>query len=116
MLVHDPVFDEGKKEEKKGKDVKKGDKQVVEEEKKEEEEQDYTNLMKGDRQVSYIPLHFNTNQLFKTAKQVIPTPVYPDPSNSRILIITQTLYLCLSQFSNKSCIKPREVRPKGMGN
>jgi hydrocephalus-inducing protein len=60
LVVHDPVFDEGKKEEKKGKEAKKGDKQVVvEEEKKEEEEQDYSGLLKGERLVSVIPLHFN---------------------------------------------------------
>jgi hypothetical protein len=61
--ISDPVFEEGKKEEKAPppKPVKKGDKPPVEEEPKpvEEEKIDYTYLRKGERVVTFIPVHFN---------------------------------------------------------
>jgi hydrocephalus-inducing protein len=31
--------------------------------------------------MSYLPIHFNLNQLFKTVLELVPAPVYPDPNS-----------------------------------
>ena len=32
------------------------------------------------KDISYIPIHFNMNQLFKTVLEIVDPPVYPDPN------------------------------------
>lgn len=32
------------------------------------------------REISYIPIHFNINQLFKTVLELVDAPIYPDPN------------------------------------
>lgn len=56
--IHDPVFDEGKKEEKPQKPAKKGDKPPEPEEPK-IETVDYTYLQNGERTFVEIPFHYN---------------------------------------------------------
>ncbi|CAD8206755.1 unnamed protein product [Paramecium octaurelia] len=78
--IHDPVFDEGKKEEKPQKPAKKGDKPPEPEEPK-VEIIDYTYLQKGERQFNEVPFHYNLPQLCQTGLQVIPAPIYPNPNS-----------------------------------
>jgi hydrocephalus-inducing protein len=54
---------------------------------KEEPEVDYSSYLKGDRIMSEVPLHFNIPQLFRTGLEVVPCPIYPDPSTININII-----------------------------
>lgn len=65
--------------------VKKGGKEVAVEEvviEKEPETVDYTeSLHKGPRKYSVLELHYNLNQLLKTAESKIPAPIYPDPNS-----------------------------------
>ncbi|EGR28756.1 hypothetical protein IMG5_169530, partial [Ichthyophthirius multifiliis] len=76
-----PVFEEGKKEEKKPikKDAK--GKPIIEEEPEIPQQVpiDYTQtLMKGPREITYIPFHFNIQQLQKTCLELVQPPIYPD--------------------------------------
>lgn len=87
--IHDPVFDEGKKEEKPQKAAKKGDK-LPEPEEPKIEVVDYSYLQQGSRSVCEIPLHYNLHQLYETASKVIPAPIYPDPNT---LPIQEPTYL-----------------------
>jgi hydrocephalus-inducing protein len=32
------------------------------------------------KDISYIPVHFNMNQLFKSVLELVDAPVYPDPN------------------------------------
>lgn len=83
--INDPVFE---KEPPPPKVLKKGEK-VEEEPKKEEEEFDYSYLLKGARTVTFIPLHYNLPQLYRTGVTMIPAPVYPDPDT---LPVTEPIF------------------------
>ena len=76
--IYDPVFDENKKEErkpaKKGKEVIEEPVEVV------EEPPDYTPCHIGKREFVELPVHYNLAQLTKSATELIPAPVYPDPN------------------------------------
>jgi hydrocephalus-inducing protein len=102
--IHDPVFEEGKKEEKPvGKAAKKGDKPLEEEVKPVEEVIDYSHLLKGPREVSVIPLHYNLEQLYRTGLNVIPAPIYPDPNT---LPVADPVYQQLVYKVRKGIMSP----------
>ncbi|EGR29178.1 hypothetical protein IMG5_161280 [Ichthyophthirius multifiliis] len=80
--IHDPVFLEGKKEEKKP--IKKDAKgKIIPEEispAQPPEIIDYTELlMKGIRTKTIFPLHYNFQQMQLYAQKIVPQPYYPDP-------------------------------------